>query len=264
MQKKEFGIRSAELTWQPEHREQPILDHVSISLACGGFYGIIGPNGSGKTSFLRHLLNFLEHTEGTICLDGQEVDTYRRSELAKKLAFVPQNTSIDTTFSAYEIVFMGRNPHQKRFHGATEQDFKKVIDAMELASCTELKDRQFRKLSGGEAQRVIVARAIAQDTPWLLLDEPVSSLDIRHQLELMETLKKLNRERETSIITVLHDINLAASYCSDIIMMKNGQVKYMGPVSQVLNSERLTEVYGVKFQEIPHPRTKMPYYLAEL
>ncbi len=256
-------LESKNLTWFPVSEKQPILDKISASFMSGKFYGIIGPNGSGKSSFVRHILNFLKHTKGSVCLNGKEVECYSRLELAKNLALVPQNTSIDTSFSAYEIVSMGRNPYQKRFGGETKEDIHKVKEAMKMTSCLEFKDKPFRNLSGGEAQRVIVARAIAQDTPWLLLDEPISNLDIRHQLELMETLKKLNSERKTSILAILHDINLAVSYCSDIIMMKEGQIKYMGETLEVLTCERLFEVYGVQFLKISHPETKKPYFLAQ-
>lgn len=261
--KGQTGLEIKDLVWYPASSAKPILDGVNLSFCGGRFYGILGPNGSGKTSLLRHILQFLKPVNGKIYLDGKRIEEYSRIELARKLAFVPQNTSLTTSFSAYEIVFMGRTPYQKHFQRKTKEDISKVEEAMGLSSCLKLRNRQVRNLSGGEAQRVIIARAIAQETPWLLLDEPVSNLDIRHQLEVMETLKKLNEERGTSIITVLHDINLAASYCSDIVMMKEGKVNDTGTVLDVLTCQRLSDVYGVSFFKTIHPKTGKPYFIAE-
>lgn len=248
-------IISSELTWQPQKEIPPILNKISIQLESGGFYGIIGANGSGKTSLLRHILHFIELQEGSIQIDKKEINSYEPLELAKCLSFVPQNTAIDTSFSAYEIVMMGRNPYQKRFAAISKEDIKKVEEAMKLASCEDLKEKEFKSLSGGEAQRVIIARAIAQDTPWLFLDEPVSNLDIKHQLELMKTLCYLREKKNVSIVAVLHDINLAATYCSHIIMMKKGNILYTGKTEEIMTEHHLKETYEIDFTMIHHPKT---------
>lgn len=255
------NINSDNLFWQPEKEKEPILNKVSLNFEEGGFYAIIGPNGSGKTSFLRHVMRFLKVESGTLSINGMQIEEYNRLHLAKEIALVPQNTQIDSAFSVYDIVMMGRNPHQKRFDGITQKDIAKVEEAMKLASCDGFESKKITNLSGGEAQRVVVARAIAQDTPWLLLDEPVSNLDLRHQKELMETLKLLNEQSNVSMIVVLHDINLAANYCSHIVMMKNGKVYFSGKTKEAMTTERLEEVYEIPFVSAAHPVSKMNYYI---
>lgn len=236
------------LCWQPDNKEKYILNNICGSFHKGGFYGILGPNGSGKTSLIRHILRFLDTKQGTICLDGKNIKDYSRKELACNISFVPQNVNMDVNFSVYDIVAMGRNPYMKRFQDLSEKDKKVINHAMEVTSCVHLKDKTFSYLSGGEAQRVLVARAIAQDTEYLILDEPISHLDIRYQIELMETLKKLNEKENKTIIAILHDLNLSSAYCKEIFLMKNGYVYAQGPVKEVLTKENLKAVYDMNFE----------------
>lgn len=247
---KKQSIQVTDLSWQPQKQEEAILKEVCTTFMQGGFYGILGPNGSGKTSFLRHILRLLPVEAGRISLESKEITSYNRNELAKKISLVPQNTNIETNFTAYEIVMMGRAPYQKRFQSAGENDRKIVAEAMKMTNCYELKETIFSRLSGGEKQRVVTARAIAQQTPWLLLDEPVAHLDVRYQMELMRYLKRLNEVRNTSIITVLHDINLAARYCKQIVLMKEGRVVAAGETGAVLTIENLTRVFSIPFYAI--------------
>jgi len=259
----EITIESRDLTWRPDKKRDAVLNGVTLNFLPGGIYGIIGPNGSGKTSFLRHLLRFLRAESGSLILGEKDLSEYERVELAKKMAFVPQNTQIDTDFLVYDIVMMGRNPYLGRFSGIERIDREKVEDALLLASCTELRSRQFSKLSGGEAQRVLIARAIAQDTPWLLLDEPVSSLDIRHQIGIMQTLQELNQKAGKSVILVLHDLNLAVRFCSHLVLLKDGNVVAAGRTQEVLKAEMLQKVYEMEFVEVVHPVSKEIYYLPK-
>lgn len=255
------SINCNTLSWKPEKEMKPVLNKVTLEFSEGGFYAVIGPNGSGKTSFLRHIMKFLPVQEGSIFIDEKDIDGYRRQELAKKTAFVPQNTFLDLRFTAYDIVMMGRNPYQKRFGGVTKEDIKKVEEALEMVSLEGLRNSRMSSLSGGEAQRVAAARAIAQDTPWLLLDEPAASLDIKHQMGLMEILKSLNTQKGTSIIIILHDMNLVSAYCKDIVMMKHGEVRYMGKKEEVFNVSNLEELYEVPFICIKHPLTGNDMFL---
>ncbi len=252
-----------DLTWKPSEQKKPVLDHIKACIEQGGFYGILGPNGSGKTSFLRHLLCYLPIEEGSICLEEKELSAYSRKELALQFSHVPQNTNVDASFSVYDIIMMGRSPYQKRFGGITKEDKEKVENAMKLMHCENLKDKAITTLSGGEAQRVIAARAIAQDTPYLFLDEPISHLDIRYQIELMEALKVLNEEQKTTIIAVLHDINMAAKYCKQILLMKDGKVFAAGKTEEVLTVENLEAVYEIPFFESVHPFTNTPYFIPQ-
>lgn len=246
MNEREINIH--DLCWQPHPKADYILKDITSHFEEGGFYGILGPNGSGKTSLIRHLLRFLEDKEKHIHIEGKALASYSRKELATKLSFVPQNVNMDIHFSSYDVIAMGRTPYQKRFQDMTKADHEIIEHAMALTNAKPLRDKLFTNLSGGEAQRVLVARAIAQDTKYLILDEPISHLDIRYQIELMETLKRLNREEGKTIIAILHDLNLSAAYCKDIVLMKKGKIYDSGPVKQVLTKQNLKAVYEIDFE----------------
>lgn len=249
------------LKWQPDKNSQYILNDINSKFKQGGFYGILGPNGSGKTSFIRHILRFLEIREGNIFLEDKNIDRFTRKELATRISFVPQNVNMEINFTAFDIVAMGRTPYQKRFQDLSQRDYQLINHAMEVTNCTYLKDKPFSYLSGGEAQRVLVARAIAQDTKYLILDEPISHLDIRYQVELMETLKKLNEEENKTIIAILHDLNLSSAYCKDIILMKDGTVYAKGKVEEVLTKKNLKDVYHIDFEIHKLQRNKKLYFI---
>lgn len=246
MEHKSLNIN--ELSWNPGSEDNYILNNINCEFKEGGFYGILGPNGSGKTSLIRHILRFLEIKEGTIDLEGKNINDYSRKKLASNISFVPQNVNMDVDFKVEDIVAMGRTPYLKRFETLNENDRRIIDHAMEITNCKYLKDKKFSCLSGGESQRVLVARAIAQDTKYMILDEPISHLDIRYQVELMETLKRLNEEENKTIIAILHDLNLSSAYCKDIVLMKNGKVFAKGPVEKVLIKENLKEVYEMNFE----------------
>lgn len=251
-----------ELSWQLDN-DKRILDDITMTFLQGGFYGILGPNGSGKTSMMRHLLRLLEAKMGQISLDHKKINSYKRKELAKKIALVPQNTNIDTNFTVYDIVMMGRAPYQKRFEEYSVNDNTIVKEAMEMTECYHLKDQIYSNLSGGEAQRVITARAIAQQTPWLVLDEPISHLDIRYQIELMEHLSQLNEKQGVSIIAVFHDINIAATYCKQIVLMKDAKIVAHGTTDEVLTKKNLEAVFGIKFIEFAKEGVNQKLFFAD-
>ena len=259
-----MGIEVKGVTWQPEKEGKYILNDINVSIFDKGFYGILGPNGSGKTSLIRHILRLLTVMEGKITVKNKGIDEYKRKELATILSFVPQNTNLDSDFTVQDIVMMGRSPYQGRFSSITKEDRNIVEEAMLFTKCDHLRDKSFLSLSGGEAQRAITARAIAQQTSFLILDEPISHLDIRYQVELMQCLKKLNEERGTTIIAVLHDLNLAYMYCKDIILMKDGHVYAKGDRKKVMTLERLKEVYEMDFSIMKHPDTGENYYIPKL
>ena len=255
------NIITQDLFWRPERKEDYILENITGTFEKGYLYGIIGPNGSGKTSLVRNILRFVEATKGTIKIDNQNIHAIKRKHLAKKLALVPQNTRMDSSFTAHDIVMMGRNPYQKRFSDASREDEEIVCNAMKLTDCYQYKDKSVSLLSGGEVQRVATARAIAQDTDWLILDEPTASLDIKHQVELMTSLIKLKKEKGKSIITILHDINIAAEYCDRIVIMKEGRIVCQGEREDVLTKENLKMVYGIPFKVIKNPVSNTNYFL---
>lgn len=258
---KENGLVVEQLGWKPESSKEAILHDISSIFVEGGFYGIMGPNGSGKTSFIRHILRFLEIKEGEIYLENQSLMHYPRKKLATHISFVPQNVNLEIGFTAYEIIAMGRNPYQKRFKQLSKEDHVKIEHAIKVTHCEALKNRPFSYLSGGEAQRVLVARAIAQDTKYLILDEPISHLDIRYQIELMETLKYLNEQEGKTIIAILHDLNLSAAYCKDMVLMKEGTVYASGKVEEVLTKEHLKAVYGMEFEIYEAEHRNQRFYI---
>ena len=235
------------LSWTPQGMSSPVLSDISLELEEGQMTGIIGPNGSGKSSLLRHILRFLPVREGEIELDGRALAAWSRRKLARELSFVPQQTWLDTDFTAQDLVLTGRSPYIPRFGRESKKDIELAEEAMKLTGTDALAQRSFSSLSGGEAQRVVVARAVAQGTPWMLLDEPVSSLDIRHQLEILKSLAKLNRTQGISVVIVLHDVNLAAAWCSRLVLLKEGRVLDSGESSRVLSAEALRELYGIDF-----------------
>lgn len=249
------------LSWKPHKEQAAILNHMTQSFDEGVFYGIMGPNGSGKTSFIRHLLRFLELQEGKIQLKKQALHSYSRKELATYISFVPQNVNLDIDFTVYEMVAMGRTPYIKRLKSLSEEDEKIIERAMQITHCKSLKDRPFSCLSGGEAQRVLVARAIAQDTKCLILDEPISHLDIRYQVEIMENLKYLNEKEGKTIIAILHDINLCAAYCKEVVLMKQGEIYASGLVEEVLTKEHLKAVYEMEFEIYEQIDRKQKFYI---
>jgi iron complex transport system ATP-binding protein len=259
--KNKHNIVIEELSWQPSREKKYILDHINCKFEAENFYGIIGPNGSGKTSLVKHLLRFMDVKSGKIMLNEEDLKNYHRQELAKQIALVPQNTTMDFAFQAFDVVMMGRSPYQKRFAEASEDDQNKVVEAMKLTDCYELREKEVSLLSGGEAQRVITARAIAQDTDWLILDEPTSSLDVKHQIELMEALLKLKEHKSKTIIAVLHDINIASRYCNKIIMMKNGKIYCYGNTEDILTIENLFKVYGIHFEQLETSGTRKKYFI---
>lgn len=254
-------ITVEKLSWRPAKNEPYILKNIECVLEKGNIYGIIGPNGSGKSSFVKNLLRFVGASEGVINIDDINIRVYKRKNLAKKLALVPQNTNMDSAFTVYDIVMMGRTPYQKRFCDASKEDDEIVLEAMKITDCYDFKDKEVFLLSGGEAQRVAIARAIAQDTEWLILDEPTASLDVKHQVELMSSLVKLNGKKNKTIIAVLHDINIASTYCNKIIMMKDGRIHSQGNTEEVLTKENLTEVYEINFDIIKNSNSRGRYFI---
>ena len=250
------------LSWIPDKEDKPVLEEISCVFETGKIYGIIGPNGSGKTSLVKSILRFIESENGKIELDSINLKEYKRKELARKIAFVPQNTSMESAFQTQDIVTMGRIPYQKKFFAEESEEDKQIVaEAMRITDCYDFRKKEVSLLSGGEAQRVVTARAIAQDTQWLILDEPTSSLDVKHQIELMNWLVKLNVQKNRTIIAVMHDINIASAYCNKIIMMKDGRIHSQGNADQVLTKENLMEVYDIDFEIMENSITGGRYYI---
>ncbi|MBZ9634945.1 heme ABC transporter ATP-binding protein [Clostridium sp. FP1] len=235
--------------------EKEVLKNINVNIERGKFYTILGPNGSGKTTLLRILSKSLPMEKGEIYIDEVDLTQIKPKVLAKEMAVVPQSTEIEFDFSVQDIVLMGRTPHISRFCSESEKDIKIAMNAMKITNTWELRNKSINALSGGEKQRVVVARAIAQETGIILLDEPISHLDIHHQIEIMNQLKELNQNKNITIIAVLHDLNLAAAYCDHMILMHNCGVYKDGIPEEVLTEDIIKKVYGLDVYITKNPKT---------
>ncbi len=239
-----------------------VLKEVSFSVKDGEFIGLMGPNGSGKTTLLRCMTSYLPSEERAILIDMKPIHTLSARELATTFAVVPQSSSTDFSFTAEDIVRMGRMPHiGSRFAGESKADLHIVREAMEKTDTARLAGRIFSELSGGERQRVVIARAIAQEPKTLLLDEPTVYLDINGQFEIMDLIRRLNREHGITIIAVLHDVNLAARYCDRIALLNQGSLEAFGPPSEVLTPETIHSVYGLEVVVRRDPASQTVYIM---
>ncbi len=231
-----------------------VLDDVSLAVPRGAIVGLLGPNGSGKTTMLRLLSGTLTPTTGRVTLDGAALASMPRRELARRIAVVPQETQSAFDFTAIEIVLMGRYPHLGAFELEGADDLSIARDALAATGSSALETRPFASLSGGEKQRVVIAGALAQASDVLLLDEPTASLDMGFQLDIAALLARLNRERGVTMVLSTHDLNLAASLCRELVLLKNGRVIASGPTRQALTRERILALYGVDAEVVDHPR----------
>ena len=222
--------------------KRKILKGLDATLADGRITAVMGPNGCGKTTLLRIIGGLLDPTAGQVFIDGQKVGDYTAKALAQKVAFVRQHARTDFDFSAFETVLMGRNPYQHRLQNESQEDWDIVEHCMKQTGTWHLRYAKPAQMSGGELQRVMIARALAQQTPVLLMDEPVSNLDIAHQIDIMRLLK--NAEGKTTLI-VIHDLNLALQFCDDLLLLHDGHGLYHGPIAEGLTTDNIKTVYGV-------------------
>ncbi|AZR74577.1 hypothetical protein BBF96_15070 [Anoxybacter fermentans] len=222
-----------------------IIKNINLEIKSGEFVGIIGPNGSGKSTLLKLLSGVLVPENGKIYLNGKPLDQIRIKDLARQMAVVPQNTEVLYDFSAYEIVAMGRYPHQGRWNRESIQDYRVIRKVMKQTGTWKLRNQSIKSLSGGERQRVIIARALAQEPQIILLDEPTSSLDINYQIEIFDLLQELNRSGKT-IIVVSHDLNLASQYCDHLLLISKGQIYASGTPDEVITVKNIRDVYNTE------------------
>src|SRR6266436_5911365 len=229
------------------YEQQPLLYDVHIQVRKGEMVGLLGPNGSGKTTLLRLVSGVLRPQQGKIILDGRELRDWGRRGIAQLIAVVPQELHVPFAFTVEQLVSLGRTPFVSLFGSGSRQDTLIVQDAMHAADVTPLAGRIFNELSGGERQRVMVAMALAQEPKLLLLDEPTAHLDIKYQIDMLELVQRLNRERGVTVIAAMHDLNLAARYFPRLLLFQRGVVADAGP-AEVLEPRLLKRVYGVNVQ----------------
>ena len=238
------------------YKHFPVLKELSLRIKENEFLGIIGPNGSGKSTLLRTICGILQPWDGKILLQGVEISRLTKKEIARKIGYVPQSSSFAFPFTCEEIVLMGRYAHD----GHRKRDYEVVIWAMELTDTLMLKRRKINELSGGELQRVIIARALAQEPKILLLDEPTVHLDINHRMEIFKLLWEL-KSHGITIITVLHDLNLASEYSERVVVINNGRVVYDGLPQDIIDKEIIKRTYGIEVNIIKNPLSRLPLIL---
>ncbi|WP_027634044.1 ABC transporter ATP-binding protein [Clostridium hydrogeniformans] len=241
--------------------EKNILNNINLNFEEKKLYTIVGPNGSGKTTLLKHICKILDVNQGDIYIEGKSIGRFSGRDLSKNLSSVPQNTHTNFSYNVFDIVLMGRNPHIGRFQKESKADIEIAEKAMKITGTYDLRNEDIDVLSGGERQRVIIARALTQETPIMLLDEPISQLDIHHQIQIMNILKELVEKFNKTVICVLHDLNIAAQYSDEIILLDKGKVFRKGHPSQVITKEILREVYGMEFHIMENPINSSPLIL---
>lgn len=235
------------------YNAREILKGVSLNADNKEFVGIIGPNGSGKSTLLKCIYRILKPKEGAVYLNGEELHSMSVRSSARKMAVVAQHNYYNFEFSVREVVLMGRSPHKKALERDNARDYEIVNEALKTVGMYEFAERSFSTLSGGEQQRVILARALAQQTPALILDEPTNHLDITHQLMLLTLVKNLN----VTVISAIHDLNIAAAYCDRIYVLKNGQMVGAGTPREVLTTDFIRDIYKVETEVVEDSQGKM-------
>ena len=237
--------------------QKSILQDISLSIRDKEFVGIIGPNGSGKSTFLKCLYRVLQPNNGKIFFDGTEMSSLSHRDTALKMAVVAQHSTVNFDFSVLEMVLMGRSPYKGLLDRDQIDDYEIARHALAQVGLSDFESRNFNTLSGGEQQRVILARALAQRTECLVLDEPTNHLDIKYQLELMTIVKRL----DATVVSAIHDLNLAAIYCDRLIALKDGSVVCTGTPHEVLTEETIRHIYGVSatVQTLPNGRLNIIY-----
>ena len=236
------------------YQENEVVKSISLSLKRSEWLGIIGANGSGKSTFLKGISRILDVYSGSAYLDGQDIHHSSTKDIAKKISVLPQHQKSNLSLTVYELVCLGRSPHKKWWElDLDENDHSKVERSISLTDMTAFKDKYVDTLSGGQRQRAFLSLALAQDTKTLLLDEPTTFLDLRYQLQFLDLLKRINQEQEISIITVIHDLNLAARYCDRIAVLKDGELLAIDSPRKVLNNELMKKAFQVETCQIETP-----------
>ncbi|MCY4146301.1 MAG: ABC transporter ATP-binding protein [Chloroflexi bacterium] len=237
------------LRWSVAGRR--IIDDIQLSVETGAFVGLLGPNGSGKSTLLRCIYRSLKPDAGSISLDGADLLAMPPRDAARKMAVVLQETPVQFDFTVQEMVLMGRTPHKSAFDPDTSDDWEIVVDALAQVDMLDFRERSYGTLSGGEKQRVLIARALAQQSQFMVLDEPTNHLDIRYQLEILDIV----RELPVTTLAALHDLNLAALYCDRLYVLSEGHVVASGAPDDIVTADLIYEVYGVRANVATNPTT---------
>jgi len=242
--------------------ETEVLHNLSFTVRNGEIIGVAGPNGCGKTTLVRLAMGLLPVGRGKVFIDGTDIGRWGKRALAQRVAYIPQFFDRTFAFSAYDSVLMGRHPHIGRFDRESPYDHDVTRRAMEQASAWYLHDKLMPELSGGEAQRVVVARSIAQQPRLLFADEPTAHLDIQYQLQVLSLLRAINRSEGTTVITVLHDLNHVLSLCDRVLLLDCGRIQAFGPPEEVLTTDTIRRVFRIEAEILHSNATGRPHIVA--
>jgi len=240
------------------YTKEPVLKSFSLKIAPGDFCALLGPNGAGKSTLLYALMGYLKPETGSIMVFGKDISAQKKSYLARQISFVPQESQQEFDHLVSETVLMGRYPYLGLLQSHTAEDRKAVDDVLRLLKLEELKNRWLSELSGGEKQRVYIARALVQDTPYILLDESLSQLDINHQLEIMALLREIHNTQGKTVLIVSHNLNLAANYADRLIFLKDGELLAEGKPEALMQTEILQQLFGVRLETVQNPNSGRP------
>jgi len=238
-----------------------VLDRVDLRIEPGSFVALVGPNGAGKTTLLRTVNGLVDPAGGRVLVDGTDATGLSARELARRVATVPQEPTLGFDFPVRDVVAMGRTPHRSRFAGTTDEDRRAVERALDRTALTGLADRPVGDLSGGERRRVLLARALAQAAPTLLLDEPTANLDVNHQVRSLGLVRELVDEGQTAV-TAVHDLDLAARFCDRMAVLADGKILDSGPPAAVLTEDVIETAFGVRARITEDPATGTPRVTA--
>lgn len=240
-----------------KYGDRVVLHGLDFHVGKSELVGLLGPNGSGKSTLLLCLSKVVPLHAGEATVSGRELSAYSARELALVEASVPQRLELSFPFRCIEVVLMGRYPHQREFGSDSDEDLTRAMEAMRLTDTLDLAQRRITEISGGEAQRVIIARTLAQETELLLLDEATANLDVAHKMQMFDLFSEKNNQGAT-FLCAMHDLNLAALYCQRLIFLKNGRISVDGPTMETFTEENLSKIYETEVRIIPHPDTGVP------
>jgi iron complex transport system ATP-binding protein len=239
----------------------PVLRDITFKAAPGEMVGLIGPNGSGKSTIIKALSHVITAAAGQVLVNGRDIQSIPRLELARLVGVVPQLPLLPSTFTAFEIVLMGRNPHLGLFQSEGPRDWALATSAMEKTGTLALANRRVNELSGGEIQCLLIARVLVQQTSAILLDEPTANLDIGRQVEVLDLIRRLCNENAIAVLAALHDLNLAAQYCDRLLLISEGRVFAEGTPREVITDANILRVYGAGNCVYTHPENGLPAVL---
>jgi iron complex transport system ATP-binding protein len=243
------------------YSERSVFEGVTLTVSQGELVGIAGPNGAGKTTLLRLGSGMLAPRSGSVWLAGHDARGLTAVQRARIVGAVPQSPAVPEGLSVLDAVLMGRNPHLRLLQWEGRKDLAIALETMELTDTRDLADRPLSTLSGGERQRVFIARALAQEPAVLMLDEPTAHLDLGYQVDVMDTIDTVRRERGIAVLAAMHDITLAAQYCDRMIVLAGGGIRAEGTPSKVLQPDLLSDVFGAKVEMVTHPTAGTPVAL---